>query len=105
MQLSEDLSLVSDRLNGRSLFNDLSGQKHRLSTFLSSRVLPADLSVLPPAHTRRELTFYFSQPPALFPPAHPPPKSPFLSRLPRELIRREQPPQALTAFPAALSPA
>jgi hypothetical protein len=49
------------------------------------------------------LSFY--QPPVLFPPAHPPPKLRSCPRLPRELIRHEEPPQALTAFPDALSPA
>jgi hypothetical protein len=35
---------------------------------------------------------------------HPPLKSPFLSRLPRELIRHKKPPQALTAFLDSMSP-
>jgi hypothetical protein len=85
--------------------------------FLSSKRSPTvflHFFVFPhaPPQFQRGSRFYFYQPFVFFPPAHPPPPSPFLSppanrrRLsPRKLIRHEKLPQAPTAFLDAMPPA
>jgi hypothetical protein len=77
---TKQFCLVSYRLNGRwtfscaSLTSSLYSHMRRLLLLPAARPLPA-----PP----------------------PPQKYPFLSHLLRKLIRHEEPPQALTAFPDA----
>jgi hypothetical protein len=59
-------------------------------------------SVLPHAPPQfQRITFSFDQQPVIFPPAHPPSKSLFVSP---PAAHHEEPPQALITFPDTLSP-